>query len=162
MSYTDNAINAAAVVAKVFRAMTLWMAIYFATKIYQDRFMHRMYTQNGRKGPPDLRTFVVVVLAMDAIFFGLLFGMFALMCIYTTSRGSTFAFDGEVMRILANEYLITDVVLLGIGISLAGTVQNERLLRYKDMGLRGIRAFGDLLFLSSIIVISVPVYRIIL
>ena len=68
----------------------------------------------------------------------------------------TFMIDGDFIRALAADYVMSTGILLGVGLALAFGTQNRRLFRYRNDGIRGIRAFSGMLLTAAIVVLGIP------
>lgn len=150
---------AAAVInaVKVVRVMVFWIALFMADKIFQDMFVRRVLVEDGE--PPDLRYLVPVALGIDFAVCAVIFTALVLVRRAYKKPGNTFVVDGALLRALAFDYGVSTAALLAAGVLLGDAVQNRRLLRYRDMGLRGIRAFCDLFLPIGAVLIAIPFYR---
>jgi len=162
----DPATNVVVSTIKLVRILTLWISIYFAEKIFQDKFIQRVYygpsSSTTEKKPPDIRYFMCVAILIDTIVYGL-FIMVVLSIsqyvILSSERGAVFTIDKTIILGVVGDYVTSSVILILLGVFLSTTIQNQKHLRYNDLGVRGIRAYSELVLLVSIIVTLIPYYR---
>jgi hypothetical protein len=163
----DPATNIIVSILKLARVLTLWISVYFTQKIYQDKFVQSVYYNKGSsnkvtKQPPNIQYFIFVVMLIDLITYGLLLLTIFSSSHYiiaTTEMGSVFTVDGQVAKTVIIDYAISSVIILLIGVLLSRTIRNQRHLRYNDLGVRGIRAFSELILMIAIIITLLPFYR---
>lgn len=142
---------------KIFRALFLWLAWYVAEKVSLDAFVTSVYVE--RKGPPKLQSVVAWIFLAD-----FLFGLFMLAVAYfamaRSSGGEPIVGGWRVLLTAAADLYIC--WQLGFFCSLAVVIvaQKQTCCRYKDDGLRGIRASFVLAFLLSLTVSAPPYFLI--
>jgi hypothetical protein len=163
----DPATNVIVCAIKLVRILTLWISIYFTEKIFQDKFVQQVYygksTSTDEKiRPPDIRYFMGVVLLIDAVAYGLFLCMLFSVSRYVIASsicGQVFTIDNSIFLGVLGDYIASSTILIILGVLLSNTIQNEKHLRYNDLGVRGIRAFSELILFLSIIVTLIPYYQ---
>ena len=106
-----------------------------------------------------MRWFVPAALAVDFVGMALVGAIVSLVKAVYKRPHNTFFLDSALMGVVAMDYVITTVALLSIGVALGRTAQRSP-LRYKDDGLRGIRALGTMMLSVSFVVIAIPFYKV--
>jgi hypothetical protein len=150
----DGAALAVVVAFKVVRIMLLWIALYFVDRAYQSAYVQRVLV-DGKDPRCDLWTLVLAALAIEAVVLGLLLGLLMLVKARFKSDDNTFVLDGALMRRLLVGYASSTAVVATLGAALGVAVQDARNFRYKEDGLRGIRALSVMLLLVSTVTIAV-------
>ena len=142
---------------KLTRWMIFWISLYFAEKIFQDTFVRKVLTENDE--PPDARLIVPCALGIDFLAMTMVGAVCYLLSeLYKTGTNS-FVIDAELIGLAAYDYAVSSSVMLGMGVLLGHAVQNDSILRYRDMGMRGIRAFCEMMLYVSFFVFAIPYYR---
>lgn len=148
---------------KLMHIAIAWIAIFIADKMFQMHFVQKMYlddTVNRAERPaPDLQYFVLLVLLVNFLFMALLLVLMVALSQFMNRDGTVGTFDGSLLRLMVFDYLVSVLSATLIGAMTAAAVQNNEKLVFKDMGLRGIRAFADLFLMCTIIIVAVPFYR---
>jgi len=132
-------------------------------KVMQGWFVDNVYFNRGydkESTPPDLRYFVLMAVIIDAIICSFMFAILASLSSYISNSRQNAGLDMQVVKMLSMDYMVGTLVIGLMGVAVANQVQNDKLLRYRDMGLRGIRAFGELFLYAAAIIIVVPYYRV--
>lgn len=111
----------------------------------------RARRSNGRvSDPPSLLPVIVFALGMEAVvMLVLVVALNAARYVHDPSGSNAYMIDGALLAALATDYALTTVLLLGVGLGVAATVQNVRLFRYREDGMRGIRALSTALLLCA-------------
>ena len=145
---------------KLARAMVLWISLYVVEKVFQDAYVQR--AMGGRDGglPPSLATMIMYAVAIEGTVMLLVVAVLVLLMARYKNPGTSFVIDRQFMFLLAIDYALTTVIMVGLGVLLANQVQDGRLFRYRDDGLRGIRALSNLLLYVSVVVIALPFFRV--
>lgn len=139
---------------KLVRFMVLWVAIFITEKVYQDTYVSSVLVRDGT--PPDLRPVVIYALLADFVFFAFTLMLISLLRAQNPSK--TYAIDRNLITILVIDYVISVIVLSIIGLGVATVVQDREILRYRDDGLRSIRALGTLLLYAALIALVIPYF----
>lgn len=152
-------LSSVAVVAvfKIARAMVLWISLYAADKVFQDAFVQRVLASDG--DPPDLRWFVPCALAIDATVMILLCTILSLVRNTYKLPTNTFIVDAPLVLLIVKDYVATTLLILALGVALASVAQSESMFRYREDGMRGVRAFGELMLPVSFVAVSLPFYQ---
>lgn len=148
----DGTTVAVSTVFKLVRIMILWIALYFVDRAYQAAFLNRVMIED--RPPPPLWSVMAAALAIEAAFALMVIGGLALLRARFKRPDNTFVLDGPVISALLADYLASTVVLLALGTALGAVAQSRRHLRYKEDGMRGIRALCAALLLVSVVVIA--------
>ena len=147
------------IIAKAVRAMVFWVALYMVEKVYQDAYVQRTLLEDGE--PPDLRWLTAAALGIDLAVAGVLGVVLYLIKAVFKAPGNTFVLDASTLRILALDYVCSTSTILYVGTLLAHSAQNAQRFRYRDNGVRGIRAFSNMLLYVSFVVMAIPYYRLV-
>lgn len=150
----DSIVTACVYVVKLVRFMVIWVALFVTEKVYQDMYVSTVLIQDT--APPDLRPVVVYALLVDFVFFAFILMLISLLRAQNPAK--TYAIDGTLIVLLVVDYLVSVLVLLVIGLGVASVVQDRNILRYRDDGLRSIRALGTLVLYASLVVLAIPYY----
>ncbi len=144
-------------IVKVARVMVIWIALYLMDKVFQDAFVQRVLADDGE--PPDMRWLVPCALLLDAAAIGSILVILSLLYAMFKRPDNTFVIDSHLMAALVKDYAISTAVILAVGVAVAHVAQSRRLLRYEDVGIRGIRAYSELVLMLTMVVIPIPFYR---
>lgn len=150
----DGIVAACVYTAKLVRFLMLWIALFVTEKVYQDAYVSSVLIRD--RTPPDLRPVVVYALLVDFVFFT--FMLFVIQLLRAQDRGRTYAIDGYLVSALVVDYVGSTIVLGIVGWGVATVVQDREILRYRDDGLRSIRALGTLLLYGALVTLLVPYY----
>ncbi len=148
---------------KVTRIMVLWIALYTLDKVWQDEYV-RSLVENEENGdekadPPSLLPIIVMALGMEAIVMMVIVLVLCLVRINYGGANSRFLIDQRMLRMLGVDYFISTVLLLLLGVGVSAAAQDLRILRYREDGMRGIRATCTILLLCAAVVLLLPLYR---
>jgi hypothetical protein len=144
-------------VVKIVRAMVFWVALYVAEKVFQDTYVQQVLAQD--QDPPDLTWMVPYALSIDLLVMSLVCVITVLLKEMYKFNNNTFVLDGALIRCMALDYLTSTGIILCLGVLLSRMAQTKQLFRYRDDGLRGIRAVCDMMLPISFVVIAFPHYR---
>lgn len=150
----DGIVTSCVYTVKLVRFLVLWIALYVTEKVFQDAYVSSVLIRNST--PPDLRPLVIYALLVDFVFFT--FMVFVIQLLRAQDRGATYAIDGNLVASLVLDYIGSVVVFGVVGLGISSVVQDKEILRYKDDGLRSIRALGTLLLYGALITLTVPYY----
>lgn len=169
----DSGTIAGLLAVKVARLMVLWVALYLATKVYQDEYVERVLVQGGTarpanaeeteswqdaSAPPRLQGMVVYALVLDLGMSMMLGTILLLLSAKFKQPNNTFVIDGAFLRLAAVDYAAATFVISVLGILIARAVQNPRALRFREDGMRGTRAFGTLMLYVGAVVLAIPFF----
>lgn len=140
--------------SKVVHIMFIWFLLFIAEKCAIDAFIQGVYIES--KDPPRLGKFVSWAFAFD-ILFCLVFTVFVYMCI---ARFITEPLIGgqSILIAIAFDMYVSLTLSMMASLVVAKVTQNRSCLRYKDDGLRGIRAFFLLALCISVVLCLPPYY----
>lgn len=150
----DGIVTACVYTIKLVRFLVLWIALFVTEKVFQDDYVSRVLIRDG--APPDLRPLVVYALLVDFVFFT--FIMLVIQLLRAQNPDRNYAIDGNLVSVLMVDYVASSVVFGVVGWSIAAVVQDRKILRYRDDGLRSIRALGTLLLYGALVTLAVPYY----
>jgi hypothetical protein len=160
MIRVDRPVVAVLYFLKLARAMVLWISLYVVEKVFQDAYVQRAMGGRDDGKPPSLASMIMYAVAIEGTVMLLIVAVLVLLMARYKNPRTTFVIDRQFMSLLAIDYAFTTVTMVGLGVLLAKQVQDGRLFRYRDDGLRGIRALSNLLLYVSMVVITLPFFRI--
>ena len=145
---------------KFARIMVIWVALYVIDKVWQDKYVQSL-VKNEERGdesekPPSLWPIIIIALGAEAVFM-----MVVLLCLVLAGTlyggpSSAYFLDASLFRMIGIDYALSTAVLIGVGLAVSSVAQNGRMFRFRDDGMRGIRATCSLLLTIAAIVISLP------
>jgi hypothetical protein len=141
---------------KFVRAMVFWVALYVMEKVYQDAYVQAVLVEG--KPPPKLAGIVATAVGIE---FGVMLVMAVVLMLVESkykTGDNTFVLDDRLIATLAKDYVVGTVAILAVGTLIARAAENGRLFRYKDDGLRGIRALCNMVLYVSFVVFAIPFY----
>jgi hypothetical protein len=144
---------------KGFRALTFRVAIDVAEKYWSSRFVTRVYV--GNKSPPDLFGLATAAVALENAVFWVALTLTYVVATDVGRRkyGDAFFFDvPNVVLPLVFDYACCTAVILAISYVVSRTMQNPRVLRYEDDGMRAIRAYATFVWWTALATLSLPFY----
>jgi len=149
---------------RVMRVMLLWIILFFVDRAYQAIYVEDVLSKPidvtaplpASSLSPRLWTMMPLVLGIESVM--LLIVVLGLLALKTRfkSTTNTFVIDTPLMRRLLTEYLASVAILAPLGALVGHTMQSCKEMRYRDDGLRGIRALAVLLLIMSVIIIAMP------
>jgi hypothetical protein len=146
---------------RVIRVMILWIVLFFVDRAYQAMYIEQVMSKPIGIKPastltPYLWTMMPLVLAIESVMLIIIvLGLLALKTKFHNTN-NTFVIDAPLIRRLIREYIASVAVLAPLGALIGHAMQNCRDMRYRDDGLRGIRALAVILLIISTIIISMP------
>lgn len=157
----DTHVHGVLYVFKFQRVMAVWIALYLVDKVYQERYVTRVFVRE--EAAPSLVPLMLTALLVEGVITGIALAVAVALFVIHKRKDNTFIFDAHMLTALAVDYLASSLLLGGLGALLGAAVQDGRLFRYKrDDGLRGIRALCTLLLYVSAVVLSIPYYHLVL
>lgn len=140
---------------KLLRFMAMWIALYIMDKVYQARYVSRVYIDG--LPPPTLVGLVVCAVGVEAIV-ALFIGVVLMLLMNMFKRPTnTYAIDSGLIAMFLCDYVVTTVLFLVMGLWIGGV--SQELFRYSEDGLRGIRALTfTLLWLAAALILLFPAY----
>jgi len=160
----DTTAHAISIFVRVLRVMLLWIVLFFVDRAYQAVYVEDVLSKPfdvtavlpASSLSPRLWTMMPIVLGIESVLLLMLaLGLLALKTRFKSSDNS-FAIDAPLIRRLLREYLASVAVLAPLGALVGHTMQSCKEMRYRDDGLRGIRALAVLLLIMSVIIIAAP------
>lgn len=145
--------------AKTLHMIILWLAFVVNEKIAQERFITAMYIDNtdgtDRATPPPLWQLAVSVFIADSIAVALV--LMALFLITSRLITDDIVGGAHLMKLVALDQLVALCLAFSVATVLANISQNQTCCRFKDDGIRGIRAYV-FAALSVSIILCIPPY----
>ena len=148
-----------AYIVKLFRIFVLWFIMYLVEKVYLDRYLNSVFVED--KCPPSLMTYIVICMSVENIVFLLLLLVLFLTMMKFKGPTNSFFIDMKLLELLLVDYVISTIIIIGVGAAIARVVQDCSLFRYSHDGLRGIRAHAQILVPVSILVLMFPYYSLV-
>ena len=153
---SDSQALLATYAVKAVRFLSLWIALYVVEKVYQDRFVRQVLAEEGE--PPSLGRMVPTALAIEAVFMLLVWlALWLMFKVFKTSK-NTFILDWSWLRMQYRDYIWTTGAILLLGTAIGRVMEDRRVFRYKDDGLRAIRAHALLMLAVSGAILLVPMF----
>jgi hypothetical protein len=104
---------------------------------------------------PRLWTMILATLAVEAVFMLVIFLVLSAIKKRFKTPGNTFVIDDALIRRIGIQYASTLALLIPLGVTVGYVMQSCADLRYRDDGLRGIRALSVLLLILCFTVVLV-------
>jgi hypothetical protein len=141
---------------KLVRVAAVWLALFVAERVYLDLYVQRTLVRGG--APPPLYGLVLLAVGLEAL--AALAGGLLLAFAATVYRrlSPALVLDGQLLRLALKDYAWTTAAFLAAALLLARVVQGSRALRYRDDGMRAIRAFSVMLLPVAAVLLSLPMY----
>jgi len=149
----DGASHGVVTVVRLVRTMVLWIAFYFVERAYQSSYLQQTFV-DGRE-PPPMWTVPFAAFAIEAFLYALMFLLLTLLYARFKSDSNTFVIDGPLLSQLAREYFATTGVALAVCACVGGVAEKRQYFRYREDGLRGIRAVSLMMFLVSAVTLNI-------
>lgn len=118
-------------------------ALFLTEKLFLEMYMKKVYAENS--DPPSLYNMLGILLLIDISFTLFMVTILVLITYIFNKPDNNFIINQElIISFLFDFALYTSFVML-ISIIIASIVQLKRYFRYKTEGLRGIRAFKEII-----------------
>lgn len=154
---TLNQTFVAVYLLKVVRLGFAFFAMYTASKILQQQYVNNVFANN--QDPPDLRLFLIYYWGIELIFIvGLM--IFLVLLKFLFDRQGDFIVNGYLIMKFTQDYIISSVLILILGIIIASVIMQKKYFKYKTDGLRAIRANQDILFYVVLVINFIPFFLI--
>ena len=143
-------------VLKIVHYLVLLGALFLTEKLFSEMYMKRVYAENS--DPPDILVMLGIFLAIDAGFMLFLITiLLLLMYIFKTDSDSSI-FNGNLIKSFLGDFALFISVVAIISAIIGHVIQQKRYFRYKTEGLRGIRAYKDIIAAIAGIITLVPFF----
>ena len=142
---------------KLAEALFLWIALYLASNIIQQVYVSRVFVKN--LDPPTLHRFVFTFLSIYLTFVVVLAMVVFLIKYMFEKPGVPFVIDGNTLLQIGGDIGGTTVLIILIGLVLAGMMMRKKYFRYKSDGLRAIRCLQELMLILGGIVLVIPFFK---
>jgi hypothetical protein len=141
---------------KLYRIMCLWAVLYLMDKVYQIRFLERVFVEDA--APPSLMYWPFVLIAAESSMFLLMFAIILVMERRFKSVQNTFVIDETLLLQLLTDYVLTTLSMFLTCNIVVNAVMNCSTMRYKHDGMRGIRSASRLMFSMCATILAVPCF----
>ena len=142
-------------VVKLLHALFLWFMFFLAEKIALQAFITTVYVDGAE--PPTLTPTVLRVFIADAVF---CFILFAGVYFYISSGEDAVIGGRHILFAIGADLLLTWKLSFIVTSGVAWIAQSQSCCRFKDDGLRGIRAFCLTSLYLSLVILGPPYYMI--
>ena len=141
--------------SKVLHFVILWVVFYFSEKIILDSFINNVYVDGV--DPPGIAKMFVYIFIFDFLFLiPVLFGVYM-----SIASGSKDVPGGKnlMTNVTLDLFISWNVAFLAC-VAIAYVSESQSCCRYKDDGLRGIRAVFQINFYVAALLLLPPYYLI--
>jgi hypothetical protein len=139
---------------KFVRLLAIAGALYLASRTFQSRYVNSVFVNN--ESPPNLMTFVLIFVVIEAIFMSLV-----LFIVYLVSRNVADVGEGSALDIVSLfmfDYMASSFVIIVIALLLAIVVMKKKYFRYRTDGLRAIRSLQEMILHVSLVALVFPYF----
>ena len=143
-------------VLKVLHYLILLLSLYFADKIFSEKYMKTVYGDG--QDPPDLLQFIGIFLGINVAMLAFLFLIMVLLMYLFKTPTNNFVIDSKMLGKGLMDAGFFLLIFTLFNIVLAMTVQKKKYFRYKTEGLRGIRAMKELMMSFGAMLIMIPYF----
>lgn len=141
---------------KVVRFGFIYLALFLAERIFENMYSTQVFTQN--KDPPNLLIMLGIFLGIEAGMFVIIMIIIALVMYIWKTPDNSFLVDSSVLLRLLVDYAASTLMIFAIGAIVAHIIMRKKYFRYKLEGLRGIRAFQEVMIGISGIMTVIPFF----
>ena len=136
----------------------IWLSIFFTEKIFTERYMKSVYAQ--KQSPPPLYEFY-------GIYLGFITGFTAFVVVVSyliqhflnkSPLNLTYGFNNEVILAFLADYAIFTVLSGILLVIIASVIVRKKYFKYKTEGLRGIRAYREVIVTVLAVLIMIPYF----
>lgn len=139
------------------RIFFLWVALYIASRIMQEKYISKVFA--NQEEPPSLSLFMAFFLGIEFGFM-LLFMVILFLAIWVVGNEESPVNSGLFIK-LAADYVLTTILIGGIGYCIASVIMKKKYFRYKTDGPRAIRSLEELLLYVGVIIASMPFFLVV-
>ena len=140
---------------KGLRIFFIWLAVYMASKIMQEKYVNKVFANN--EDPPDLKMFVLIYFGIESALIVALLVFLALVS-YVFDKHGDFIINNNLITKFVIDHILSTMVILGLSMILSAIVMKKKYFRYKTDGLRAIRGMQELVFYCGSIVSAIPFF----
>lgn len=151
---------------KLLHILVIFLAVYFGSKIVQAKYVETAYLKDTlvEKSTPNLMNVTYTCWGINLIFMIMIILFLLVLSNYIGSRpaqknGAFMSFNMPTMLVFVKDFVASIVFMLIIGLLIASALQKSKCARYKDMGLRCIRSFSEILMMVWFVIAAIPYYR---
>ncbi len=161
---SDPMVVGALYVFKAVRFVTLWVSLYVVDKLWRDAVVQSVINSStvdpsATPKPPSMRWIMAVALSLELVVLAVIVFVLAGLNGLLGGAGARWMLDACFLRLLAIDYLVTSLVLFGIGVLVALVAEDRKRFRYSDDGMRGVRATTTMLWLLTGPILLLPGFR---
>jgi hypothetical protein len=153
---------------KLLHVLVIFLAVYFGSKIVQSKYVDTAYLQDTlvQKSTPNLMNVTYTCWVLNLIFMIMMTVFLIILSNYIGTRpaqknGAFMSFNLDTMLVFVKDFVVSISLMLIIGLLIASALQKSRCARYKDMGLRCIRSFSEILMMVWFVIAAIPYYKLI-
>jgi hypothetical protein len=153
---------------KVVRIMLMFLAVRFASNYYMERYT--TYAANRDAGskdvidrPPDIRMFMMMFLAVDALFQMLIFGVLITISFMAKSNRQqprVLKIDDEFLMVYIADYFLTTCFISTAMILFSTIFMSKMYIDLPNMGRPTVDAYSTLMMTISIVTCIIPFFLI--
>lgn len=151
---------------KLLHILIISLAVYFGSKIVQSKYIDNAYLKDTitPKSTPNLMNLTYTCWAVNLIFMIMITVFLLILANYIGSRpaqknGSFLSLNISTILIFIKDFIVSIILMLVIGVLIANALQKSKCSRYKDMGLRCIRSFSEILMMVWFVIAAIPYYK---
>jgi hypothetical protein len=135
------------------------LSLYLAEKLFSEMYMKRVYGGGG--SPPDILVYLGLTIALNTAFLVFMLTILLLIMYIFKDPTNTFVIDFQLIVKFLIDYGITVAITGLVGILVGSTIEKKKYFRYKTEGLRGVRAYHELMLGLGSMVAIVPYFHVI-
>lgn len=141
---------------KIINILFLIGSIRISEKVFSELYMKKVYAEEDM--PPSIYVFMTMFLIMHAAFVLILLIILFLTMLVFKEDSNTFAISSFLIQSYFADYIVSTVFFILLSIIIGTVMQKKKYFRYKQEGLRAIRAYQDILNKVAIFVYLLPYF----
>lgn len=138
--------------SKLLKVTTLWISTAIVSSHLTGMYMDQVLV--NQQTPSSLTGFVGYFVVLELLFIGFVLVGLQLFNMIALNRTDI----SEIMMVLGVDLVLCLLATAVIGTIVASTMQNKQFFMYKDDGLRGIRAFKEIVASIGIVFGLIPFF----
>jgi hypothetical protein len=143
-------------ILKIVHFFLFLVAMFLTEKIFSELYMKKLYAEN--KEPPSILIMLAILIAVDVGFILFMLTILFLLKYIFERPADNFIINMPLIMLFLKDYVLFMVLLSILALIIGTIVQKKKYFRYQTEGLRGIRAYKELLLGISGILILVPYF----
>jgi hypothetical protein len=155
MDVIDNKFIALYVLKFVHFAILI-AALYLTEKLFLEMYMKKVYAEN--KEPPNIYNMLGILVLIDIGFTLFLLTVLVLLMYINNTPDNSFIINPNLITTFLIDYSVFMVFLSLVTLIIGNIIQMKRYFRYKTEGLRGIRAFKDIILGIAFALTLIPFF----